>query len=173
MKYLVLAVILAMMQASPPVPRKAANNPTHTSGNIEQHGQSDETVTGNPPSAIETSSGGPPESNSGEQHRNDAGYTVGISKLPPAAVTKDWADWGVWAFSLLLVIVGVLQTLLLRGTLRAIQRQADLLERQINKERPRIRVELNDFQMAPIEEGDGAIQCVNYTYRATDLLMLS
>ena len=43
---------------------------------------------------------------------------------------RDWADWGYWAFSLLLVVVGGFQVILLWRTLTAIKRQADTMERQ-------------------------------------------
>jgi hypothetical protein len=56
-----------------------------------------------------------------------------------------------------------LQIVLLRGTLKAIERQAELMERQINKERPRIRVEMQPFEIAPVTEPDGAIQYVSFT----------
>ncbi len=68
-----------------------------------------------------------------QQHTEDAQHTVGISKLPPVSVTKDWADWGVWVFSGLLVVVGFLQVWLLWGTLRAIRRQADIMDLQAKK----------------------------------------
>ena len=95
MKYFALAVLLAVMQASPPVPRRAADN--------------------------------------SQQHTEDAQHTVGVSKLPTVTVTppkRDWADWGYWAFSALLVIVGALQIVLLCWTLRVIRRQAAEMIRQ-------------------------------------------
>lgn len=70
------------------------------------------------------------QTNSGGQHPEDAQHTVGISKLPSVSVTRDWADWGVWVFSLLLVVVGFLQVWLLRSTLGAMRQQADLMKQQ-------------------------------------------
>jgi hypothetical protein len=70
------------------------------------------------------------QTNSGGQHSDDAERTVGISKLPPVSVTRDWADWGVWVFSFLLVVVGVLQVWLLWRTLGAMKQQADLMKQQ-------------------------------------------
>lgn len=46
------------------------------------------------------------------------------------SVSRDWADWGVWVFSLLLVVVGGLQVWFLYRTLGAIKRQADLMDQQ-------------------------------------------
>jgi hypothetical protein len=42
------------------------------------------------------------------------------------------ADWGYWAFNLLLVLVGIAQVLLLRGTLKVIGRQTDIMDRQLS-----------------------------------------
>jgi hypothetical protein len=105
MKLLALAVLLTVMQASPPVPRKATDNSTQATAQIKSNGTD------------------------GNQQ------SVSISKLPTvtvAAPKRDLADWGYWAFSGLLVIVGFLQVLLLWRTLRAIQRQADDMGRQVD-----------------------------------------
>jgi hypothetical protein len=47
-----------------------------------------------------------------------------------ATPKRDWADWGYWIFSLLLVAVGGFQVFLLWRTLRAIKRQADIMDAQ-------------------------------------------
>ena len=104
MKLLPLAVLLTVMQASPPV-RKATDNSAQATAQIKSNGTD------------------------GNQQ------SVSISKLPTvtvAAPKRDLADWGYWAFSGLLVIVGFLQVLLLWRTLRAIQRQADDMGRQVD-----------------------------------------
>lgn len=44
--------------------------------------------------------------------------------------TRDWADWGTWAFNGLLFVVGALQVVLLCWTLRVIRRQAKEMIRQ-------------------------------------------
>jgi hypothetical protein len=72
----------------------------------------------------------PAQTNTGVEHPEDAQHTVGISKLPPVSVTRDWADWGVWVFSFLLVVVGFLQVWLLWRTLGAMKQQADLMKQQ-------------------------------------------
>ena len=89
MKLLPLAVLLTVMQASPPV-RKATDNSAQATAQIKSNGTD------------------------GNQQ------SVSISKLPTvtvAAPKRDLADWGYWAFSGLLVIVGFLQVLLLWRTL--------------------------------------------------------
>jgi hypothetical protein len=46
------------------------------------------------------------------------------------SVTREWPDWGLWVFNLLLVIVGGFQIWLLFRTFGAIKRQADNMDRQ-------------------------------------------
>ncbi len=132
MKLLALAVLLAVIQAAPPIPRKAPDNTAEASQKVKADSQDNQKQTSSSPALLKTDSNRPPERNNNQQRSDNAEHTVGISKLPPVSVTRDLADWGVWFFSLLLVIVGFLQVLLLRSTLRAIQRQADDMGRQVD-----------------------------------------
>jgi hypothetical protein len=168
MKYIALVVLLSIMQASPPVPRKAADNSSHATADTndksaphQELGRSQQTVS-------ETDRSRPAKSDSRAPGTNNPNHDVRITEIPNVTVNpakRDAADWGYWAFSLLLVIVGFFQVLLLFGTLKAIQRQAALMERQINKERPRIRVEVQPFALQPVESADeaDAVQVVKYT----------
>jgi hypothetical protein len=87
---------------------------------------------------------------------------------------KDWADWAVWIFSALLVIVGGLQVWLLLGTLRAIQRQADQmegqLESQIEKDRGRLKIEVPNASLTSQSANPGgfnAVSCNVYNHGAS------
>jgi hypothetical protein len=63
----------------------------------------------------------------------DAEHSVSISKLPPvtmASPKRDWADWGIWVFTLLLAATSVLQIWLLRRTLTYVRRQAHEMRHQ-------------------------------------------
>ena len=109
-----------------------------------------------------------------------AEHSVTITKIPPVSIVRNWIDWGVWVFSGLLVIVGFLQVWILGRTLGAIKRQAVTMESQaehmdtqtdilfksvsiaetaqqnaINKERPRLSIEIKDFVF-------GEISVLNY-----------
>jgi hypothetical protein len=133
MKTIALTVLLAVMQAGPPIPRKAADNPTQAAANVKQKSASSQGPSVSAPSSVKTDSYRPTKTNSSEQHSEDAGNDIGISKLPTVSLNpsrRDAADWGYWFFSLLLVVVGFLQIWLLYGTLRAIQRQADSMKDQ-------------------------------------------
>jgi hypothetical protein len=162
-KFMALAVLLSVMQASPPVPRETADNPTETATYIKSKSQSNQAPTTTAPSPVKTDSGGPSKPDGHQQGQQNEEHSVAISKFPPVSVTKDWADWGVWAFSGLLVIVGFLQVWLLLFTLHAIRKQADMMERQINKERAHIRIELKSFKPVYPDEGeDGIVQEIKY-----------
>jgi hypothetical protein len=67
-----------------------------------------------------------PEVNSGadgQKRDENKNQSVTVSKFPAVSISKDWADWGVWCFSFLLVIVGGLQVHFLNQTLKAIKIQ--------------------------------------------------
>jgi hypothetical protein len=133
MQILALAVLLAVMQASPPVPRKTPDNSAQAPAQAESKSASGQTAPLPAPTPVKADSSGPAKSNDTEEHPEDAQHTVGISKLPPVTVMpskRDWADWAYWGFNLLLVVVGGLQVLLLCRTLRAVRRQAGEMVRQ-------------------------------------------
>ena len=169
MKILALAVLMAVVQAPLPVPRKATDNPAGTAADIQSKGENNQANSAPSPSTLKASGNGPAKTDGGEQHPNDAEHTVGISKLPPVTLNpakRDAADWGYWVFNLLLVVVGVLQVILLHQTMKIVQRQTDIMGRQLEKERPHIRVDVGILKLRPIEGSDEiAIQEVNYTVR--------
>lgn len=130
MKIIMLAMLLAVMQASPPIPRQASDNPTSGGRTVKENGGKQD---GQPHNFSPVHNQNQPVSAQGntEKHGCDnADHTVGISKLPPVSVTRNWADWGYWLFSLFLVAVGAAQAGLLYKTLKAIQRQAETMEKQ-------------------------------------------
>src|ERR1019366_8210877 len=133
MKILALAMLLAIMQAAPPVPRKAADSPTSASKKV----QNDTSHEQNNASQFEATNANTPKATdhqnaiNGQRHE-DADRPIAIRELPTVTVNsrRDWADWGTWIFSFLLMVVGALQVLLLRWTLRVIRRQAKEMIRQ-------------------------------------------
>lgn len=132
MKNVALAVLLIVMQTAPPVPRKTPGNSAQAPKNWKQQGNNDQSKIPHQPSSVETNGSGESKTDGHEQIQKNTDVPVFISKLPTVSVTKDWADWGVWVFSLMLVIVGFLQVCLLWGTLNAIRRQADDMTRQVD-----------------------------------------
>jgi hypothetical protein len=132
MRYIVLAILLAVVQAAPTVPRKASNDPTRTSSDINDGNTSDQRETRPAPAALKTDSNSP-KSNGREPSPNADGNSIIVRQLPPVTVAtprRDWADWGTWIFNFLLVIVGALQVLLLGWTFRLVKHQAHEVTRQ-------------------------------------------
>ena len=151
MNPLILAVILAVMQVAPPVPRKAVNSPPGGGHDTPSNGAAGQQPAGQSTPPFQPNE--TPSANKTAEQRgtNNKERSVGISKLPPVSVTRNWADWGYWAFSGFLLIVGFLQVWLLFGNLRAIERQAGIMQRQtdavektvditIAKERARVQI---------------------------------
>jgi hypothetical protein len=180
MKYVVLSILLALVQTLPPVPRQAANNSAGTSCRIQSQISPNKTPPAQSPPPVNANAAPSHDANRSEQGTDNSQHSISVSKLPPVTVVttkRDWADWGYWVFSGLLVVVGGLQVWLLRRTLGAIQRQADLMERQtvatevaadaanasaaatkenieilISKERARIRIEVGRLEIRPPDD---------------------
>lgn len=156
MKPLVLAVFLAIMQAAPPVPGKTPNSSASAGEEVKNEGSAKQQPTAQ--SLTTVNNPVKPQSAKGDgtqQAKENTDHTVAISKLPPVSITRSWPDWGLWVFNGLLVLVGAFQVGLLLGTLRAIKRQADNMDRQleliVSKERARLLVK---FKPAESYKGD-------------------
>jgi hypothetical protein len=133
MKYAVLAVLLAVMQGAPPVPRQASNDAAQTPANVKAKSKPNQAQPAPAPASGKANSNGPTESDSSKQHPRDTDHSVVIRELPTVTVNsprRDWVDWGGWLFNLLLVGVGAFQVLLLCWTLRVIRVQAREMQRQ-------------------------------------------
>jgi hypothetical protein len=133
MKIIVLGMLLTVMQAAPPVPRKAADNSTQAPANSKTQSKPSKAPSLPSPAPTETSGNRPTKPDGSEESQKYSEHPIVISKLPAVALAtpkRDWADWGVWIFSGLLTVVGFLQVGLLYYTLKAIKRQRDWMKRQ-------------------------------------------
>jgi hypothetical protein len=133
MKPLALTVLLAIVQASPPVPRQASDNPAGARPKIERNAQKAENPSADLPSGGEPMGSASANRNAGEQANKDAHHDIAASEPRPVMIThprRDLADWAYWGFSLLLAVVGALQVWLLCRTLGWIRRQATQMKRQ-------------------------------------------
>lgn len=132
MGMLALAVLLAVMQASPPLPRQTADSATSAGSTIQKQAQPKKTIPAQAPPA--NAKQAPEHDAAGhEDGTNNAEHSVSITKLPPVTVAspkRDWADWGVLGFTFLLAVTSVLQIWLLRRTLRYVRRQAHEMTKQ-------------------------------------------
>jgi hypothetical protein len=113
MKYLALAMLLIVMQASPPVQQKATNSP----GTTNQ-------ASAPPQPAAGVTNQASPKNQLSDPDRTDTGVErkVQITRLP--------TDHSIWIFNALLIIVGGLQAYYLWRTMQAIQRQATSMAEQ-------------------------------------------
>lgn len=153
---LVLAVVLAVTQALVPVPRQAADHTATTRQDTEQQrGTNDGQATPQPFGLNQAKS--PENARPAPQKTNEyTPHTVVIRELPAVSVTKDWADWGVWIFSLLLVIVGTAQAYFLWNTLEAIKRQGAQMEEQTKVQRGAMKqlVDLGEWRTEDVWDED-------------------
>lgn len=133
MKWIALTVLLAVMQAAPPVQPKAHDNSAQTTANVKGKSEPSQAQSPPVPAPGKADSNGTAESDSGKQHSKDTDHSVIVRELPAVTIAsprRDWADWGVWVFNLLLVAVGFLQVCLLLWTLRQIRGQRKLMGNQ-------------------------------------------
>jgi hypothetical protein len=132
MKIFALAVLLTVVQASPPVPRKAADTPADTSQDVRQKSASEDQSARQSAAPAETKSAPDHKESTSGQSEQNAENSVTVTKLPPVTIDtrRDFFDYGTWGFNLLLVLVGALQVVLLCLTLRLIRHQAREATRQ-------------------------------------------
>jgi hypothetical protein len=127
MQALTVAVLLAIMQTSPPVPRHTPNEAGSSSQRVKKHAGGNNTPSQSPPVQK-------PREASTEQTRTDppggpnAQKPIAITKLPSVSVEKDWMDKSTWGFGAIFLLVGALGVCAAVKTLRAIKRQTDLQE---------------------------------------------
>jgi hypothetical protein len=125
MPYFILAVLLTVMQATPPVPRQAPDKPARTRNSVKQ----DSNKKQNPPDVRmrlpTTAESNQPEGQ--EQCSHDTHETV-IIREPAAVPQTDWWTHASVIATWLLVIIGGLGVCAALKTLKGIKRQADLME---------------------------------------------
>jgi hypothetical protein len=161
------AVLLFVTQAPVPVPRQASYRSTSASSTVNSQRKSHDAPATPPVAVIDPTAAPSSQPHSDKQGQNDDPHSVVISKFPTVSMNKDWADWGLWVFNFMLVVVGALQVVMLLKTLRVIRIQGNHMERQtvileksvavaevganaaqlsveqmISRERPRLRVSL-------------------------------
>jgi hypothetical protein len=134
MKALVFVVLLAVMQAAPPVPRNAAHHNAANGQNVTQ--DSNDSVTSK---ADENKSENVPDQNSDKP--------IAISTLPPVSVTSGWRENLSLFFSGLLIVIGGGGVWAAIRTLRAIESQA---KAQMESLRARITFEVIENTYASI-----------------------
>jgi hypothetical protein len=120
MKYLMLAVFLAVVQAAPPVPRKAPDTPARSSHNVQSSSAAQQEPSNPPPSSQEIDSA-KADKQPCAYPRNADDHKVIVVREP--STVSVWEKVYV-LFTGLLVIVGAVGIGYAIRTLRAIERQA-------------------------------------------------
>lgn len=122
MKLLIAAVLLAVIQAPSPVPRKTANN----SGSASQDVNHNASANNNPAAAtmIKDAPGSPVDEHSRQDKASpDTKNPITVSELPPVSITRDWIDYTAWGISVAIVVIGAVGVFLARRTLIAMEGQ--------------------------------------------------
>lgn len=136
-----VAVLLTIMQAIPPVPRKATNTPTGRSDAVKNNSASKQTPAAPLPIPDATN---PQEDQEPRQTppENDQQKSVAITKFPAVSVSKDWWDRSSILLTGALVLVGGIASFVALRTLVAIQAQTQAVRQQtetiIESQRPQI-----------------------------------
>jgi hypothetical protein len=133
MKYLTLAVLLTVMQASPPVPRKTANTTASSSQHVKQNAENNQSPT-QVQSPIQNKDA--PQDQDKDHNPADAEVkqNIVIRECAPAPKpgTDNWYHAYV-VFTGALVVIGAIGAGYAVKTLRAIERQAKANEDQLTE----------------------------------------
>jgi hypothetical protein len=131
MKYIVLAVLLTVMQASPPVPRKATDPSNRTAQNVAKEPGSDKAPTQQTPTVVHSITTAPDKNGSHGPGAEDTQKPTTISELPPVSVTKDRWDRIYIIFTGILMVVGIFGVYAAYKTLGEIKAQREAMQGQL------------------------------------------
>jgi len=160
MKIIFLAALLSVVQAAPPVPRKAPNSTASRSQNV----QNDATGKQRPaaPSPVVGPVTSPKDQNSaGEPTKTNAQETVAIREPVPVSIGKDWWDRAYIVFTGLLVLIGGIGIMAALQTLKIIRRQAVSMRRQTTILRNSVNAVISEnrpWLLIPSGQNEAAIQ---------------
>jgi hypothetical protein len=130
MKYIALTVLLAVMQATPPVPRQAADTGGSSSQPVKHNASNNETEPKTSP-VVQTAS---PEADADKRRdiaKNDKDKPVRISELPPVSVKSGWRDTLSLILTGTLVAIGAFGICAAYRTLTAIKSQVGIMQGQL------------------------------------------
>ncbi len=158
MRIIVLAVLLAVVQTSPPVPRQTSNANTGKGQSVQNDTDANEKPPEQEVPVVQKVQPPPNENTNPNKDNQNAEEAVRVRELPPVSIMRDWMDCLALVFSAILLGVGVIGVRAAYRTLKAIETQGGLMEGQlaqtsvqsgilqdsvelvINKERARIRI---------------------------------
>lgn len=124
---LILTLLLAVGQASSPVPPKSSSKPTRTSSVAQDQPTIQKKPSPQLPAAVEAQATSENQNPLHEVGGQDSRNPVRISEISPVSVRRDWLDYATPALTLLLVIVGAIAACIGLRTISAIEKQADAM----------------------------------------------
>jgi len=131
MKIIALAVLLAIMQASSPVPRKTADPSNGAPQNIKKHPDSNKTPAQQTPPVVQSVSAPPNQDTSHSPAAENTQKPVIVRELPPVSVTKDWWDRIYICFTGVLIVVGIIGVRAAYKTLGEMKAQREAMQGQL------------------------------------------
>lgn len=131
MKYFALAVLLVVMQASPPVPRKTADPRNRASQNVKSDSSGDQGPSQQPQNVVQPINAQLNQDTSHSPAAENAQKSVVVRELPPVSVTKDWWDRSYIIFTGILIIVGLIGVRAAYKTLGEIKTQREAMQGQL------------------------------------------
>jgi hypothetical protein len=136
------AVLLIVTQTPVQIPRQTPDGPAYSRGQANGQSEGHDAPAAPYMAVVQPVTAPKGQDADGEHTKDNAPHSVIVSELPTVSIAKDWADRGVWWFTLCLVVVGAAQAVYVAKTLGAISRQATLMEAQnkITKDKERARI---------------------------------
>jgi hypothetical protein len=130
MKTFALAVLLAVMQASPPIPRQTSDADAGKGQPVQTHADTDKKPAAQSAPVVQTVGTPPNQSANPTKGNENAEHPVRIRELPPVSVMRDWMDCLALVFSAILLIVGICGVRAAYKTLKAIEQQVAEMKAQ-------------------------------------------
>jgi hypothetical protein len=162
-----IVVCLLLFVAVPPVPGQTPDQSTDKSGNPKRDGGRQKQAARQIPTPLVLNPNAIPDTQRSRTEQKRSDNPVSISTIKPldirADVPKDWMDKLNWVFTAILLLIGAAGVCAAIRTLRAIEQQAGLMERQakvMESQTALMRVpyhqwvELSDWKVNPIPQSD-------------------
>jgi hypothetical protein len=130
MNVIALAVLLAVMQAPSPVPRKAANPSNGTAHDIKSRPSGDQAPSQTSPTVLKPINSDPNKNESKGPTTENRPQSIVVPESISVSVTKDWLDKIYIGCTAVLVIIGSIGVRAAYKTLQSIKTQASEMKTQ-------------------------------------------
>jgi len=133
MKILVVAMLITIVQASPPTPRKAPDNQTASSQSVTQDADGKQAPPSQSPSTLHIVKPAPDKRDGQDVASDNTSKAIRVVELPSVSVTRDRIDCITLVFSAALLVVGSIGVRAAYRTLSAIEKQTVELARSVTE----------------------------------------